>query len=86
MSDGVWQIPDNEPPSPPVESLQVLDLIGIGLSTGGMIAESISIGLKSLANDFYAAARLRRIRQEERRQQREVGRYLEHLVEGSPHA
>lgn len=73
---------DCEPLQPRAESLQIYDFIGIFCQTTGAVVATIGNGFMATGQEFYAAARLRRIRQDEHRRRTVEGLALERMVNG----
>lgn len=67
-------------PQPRVESLQMLDLIGLGIATVGGVFGSISSGLTAMSTEFFSAARYRREIEEGIRARAEAGFELERIL------
>lgn len=64
------------------ESLQVLDLIGLSISTVGGILITTGNGLGAIAKEFFSAARRRRQIEENIRARAEAGFELERILGG----
>lgn len=95
----LWQVPD--PPqieyNPlPGWSLVFRDMIGIGFAVLSGMFGALSVGSNMIAQEFFASARLKRARKEQRRQERQfrrqsaamerdrakMAKYLDSMVEG----
>lgn len=74
---------DDCSPGLPAESLQVLDIIGLCISTAGGVLIAFGNGLGAIGREFFSAARRRRQIEENIRARAEAGFELERLLDST---
>ena len=64
-------------PTPPGYSLEAYDLIGLTLTTAAGVLGTLGNGLNGFAQEFFAAARLKRDRQDKKAEAEAIRQMIE---------